>query len=70
MWDRRSLEAFKAAKEIAIKFIETGRVSPANFVEVFPEIYRVLCSSTLEKHPEQSPAAPDAAVAETGRTHG
>ena len=30
----------KAAKEIAVKFIETGRISLATFPESFAQIYR------------------------------
>jgi hypothetical protein len=30
---------FKVAKEIVVKFIEVGRISPANFAEHFSEIY-------------------------------
>ncbi|MGI6657678.1 MAG: hypothetical protein ACOX5Z_12840 [Desulfobulbus sp.] len=33
---------FKAAKEIAVKFIETGKVSPATFEATFIRVYRVL----------------------------
>jgi hypothetical protein len=29
-------------KEIIVKFIETGRVSPTNFAEIFPGIYQVV----------------------------
>lgn len=32
----------KAAKEIAVKFIETGRLSVAAFEEAFPQIYRTI----------------------------
>lgn len=48
-------EALKAAKEIAVKFIETGRISPASFADVFPAIYGVvLASVTGEARPEPS----------------
>ena len=30
---------FKVAKEIVVKFIEVGRISPANFGEHFADIY-------------------------------
>jgi hypothetical protein len=30
----------KVAKEIAVKFIEVGRLSPANFGETFMDIYK------------------------------
>ena len=38
-------EILKAAKEITVKFIETGRISPANFSAIFPEIYQVVQTS-------------------------
>lgn len=30
----------KVAKEIVVKFIEVGRLSPANFAETFDNIYK------------------------------
>ena len=30
----------KVAKEVVVKFIEVGRLSPANFGETFRDIYR------------------------------
>jgi hypothetical protein len=38
----------KASKEIAVKFIETGRLSVASFAENFPQIYHTL-EKTLKK---------------------
>ena len=32
-------QALQVAKEIVVKFIEVGRISPANFAEHFGEIY-------------------------------
>lgn len=32
-------QILRASKEIAVKFIETGRVSPAGFPELFQTIY-------------------------------
>ncbi|MDO9083752.1 MAG: hypothetical protein Q7U56_10760 [Humidesulfovibrio sp.] len=32
-------QALQVAKEIVVKFIEVGRISPANFAEHFSEIY-------------------------------
>jgi len=37
-------QVLRAAKEIVVKFIEGGRVSPAGFSEIFKDIY-----STVEK---------------------
>ncbi len=38
--DKLKQLALQTAKEIVVKFIEAGRVSPANFPEVFPVVYR------------------------------
>ncbi len=32
-------QILRTAKEIAVKFIETGRISPTNFREIFLAIY-------------------------------
>lgn len=40
--DKDSREALQVAKELTAKFIETRTVSPGNFAEVFPEVYRVV----------------------------
>lgn len=32
----------KVAKEVVVKFIEVGRLSPANFNETFREIYQAI----------------------------
>lgn len=41
-------DALQAAKEITCKFIETRTVSPANFPEVFPCIYKVVLQTLLQ----------------------
>ncbi|MDI6797309.1 MAG: hypothetical protein QMD09_10205 [Desulfatibacillaceae bacterium] len=38
----------KTAKEIVVKFIEAGRVSPTNFDESFKGIYRTLVEAVEE----------------------
>lgn len=35
-------EALQVTKEIVVKFIETGRVSPQNITEIFPAVYDVV----------------------------
>ena len=40
---------FKAAKEIVVKFIEVGKVSPGSFDEVFPKVYRSLRGAVRSK---------------------
>ncbi len=39
----------KASKEIVVKFIETGRLGPANFQETFGLIYRAVRDTVEEK---------------------
>jgi len=36
----------KVAKEIVVKFIEVGRLAPANFDETFREIYQSVRNAT------------------------
>ena len=43
--DKDSKEALQVAKELTAKFIETRTVSPGNFAEVFPAVYRVVCEA-------------------------
>jgi len=43
-------QILKAAKEIAVKFIETGRLSPNSFAETFKNIYHTI--ETTVKPPE------------------
>ena len=35
----------KAAKEIAVKYVETGRISTAAFQEAFEQIYRAVAET-------------------------
>ncbi len=37
--DKEKAQALQVTKEIVVKFIEVGRVSPQNFQEFFPAIY-------------------------------
>ena len=37
--------ALQITKEIVVKFIETQRISPSNFAEVFPAVYKVVLST-------------------------
>lgn len=43
--DRTQKEALQVTKEIVVKFIETQRISPSNFSEVFPSIYSVVLTT-------------------------
>lgn len=40
--DKVHKETLQVTKEIVVKFIEAGRVSPANFEEIFPAVYTVI----------------------------
>lgn len=46
--DKENREALMVAKELAAKFIETRTVSPNNFEEVFPMVYRVVRAAIRE----------------------
>jgi len=41
----------RASKEIAVKFIETGRLSAAAFGETFAEIYRAIKDTVEGREP-------------------
>lgn len=40
--EKDAKEALQVTKEIVVKFIESGRISPANFAEIFPGVYQVV----------------------------
>ncbi|MBR4424093.1 MAG: hypothetical protein IKS68_07690 [Mailhella sp.] len=48
-------EVLQATKEIAVKFIEAQRLSPANFEQIFPLIYSTVFQTVLggQRQPEQ-----------------
>lgn len=48
-------QILRASKEIAVKFIEAGRISPAGFPELFKTIYFAVEETVKgkEKAPEQ-----------------
>ena len=35
-------QVLRASKEITVKFIEVGRISPSNFPEMFTSIYKAI----------------------------
>jgi len=43
--DKTTLQALQITKEIVVKFVETGRISPGNFAEHFGPIYREVLRS-------------------------
>ncbi len=40
--DKLQKEALQVAKELVAKFIETRTISPSNFAETFPAVYKVV----------------------------
>jgi hypothetical protein len=51
-------QVLRASKEIAVKFIEVGRLSPTNFAETFKSIYGAIDATVNDR-------AADDAVQET-----
>lgn len=47
-------QILKAAKEIVVKFIETGRLSPTGFSETFKNVYRTIDKTVRVKKPAPS----------------
>jgi len=47
---------FKASKEIVVKFIETGRLSPATFTEVFRQVYSTVKTTVRGEDEQNRPA--------------
>ncbi|MBW1891048.1 MAG: hypothetical protein JRI93_11140 [Deltaproteobacteria bacterium] len=47
-------QILRAAKEIVVKFIEAGRVSPAGFKETFTGVYRTI-DETVRGRDRQNP---------------
>lgn len=45
-------QVLRACKEIAVKFIEVGRLSPASFPETFKTIYQTI-DETVRRNPAQ-----------------
>ncbi len=50
-------QILRASKEIVVKFIETGRVSPTGFAEIFTSIYQTV--NNVVKNPGPAPAQKD-----------
>ena len=46
-------QILRASKEIVVKFIEAGRVSPNTFGEVFKNVYLNIYESVLEKQTKE-----------------
>ncbi|MBO4300784.1 MAG: hypothetical protein J5861_04185 [Desulfovibrio sp.] len=52
--DKDSKEILQVAKELTAKFIETRTVSPGNFAEVFPAVYRVVREAVMADEPHDA----------------
>jgi hypothetical protein len=55
--DKLKAAALQTAKEIVVKFVETGRISPANFAENFAPIYNEVLRTISAGEPEIEPKA-------------
>jgi len=51
-------QILKTAKEVVIKFIECGRLSPSGFAEAFQNIYRTVEETVKSGRPAAPAAAP------------
>ena len=40
--EKDAKEALQVTKEIVVKFIEAGRISPSNFDQLFPAVYETV----------------------------
>jgi hypothetical protein len=49
-------QILRAAKEIVVKFIETGRVSPSGFSEMFRSVYNTILDSVKNPPNPSGPA--------------
>lgn len=56
--DQDQKQALQVAKEIVVKFIETNRISPNTFPELFEDIYRSVLRTIRTEH-EPDGAGPD-----------
>lgn len=45
----------RASKEIVVKFIEVGRLSPTNFAETFKSIYQAIETTVSSDRPDPPP---------------
>lgn len=52
-------QILKTAKEVVVKFIECGRLSPTGFAEAFQSVYRTVDETVkgCQKSPEKEVAA-------------
>jgi hypothetical protein len=51
-------QILRASKEIAVKFIEVGRLSPASFNQTFKDIYTTIESTVRQETSDQTDQTP------------
>ena len=51
----RDEQILRASKEIVVKFIETGRISPTGFPDAFKSIYRAV-DETVKRSADADPS--------------
>ena len=56
-------QILKVTKEIVVKFIEAGRISPTSVHEVFKNVYQTVQETV--RGPEEDPASQDETESET-----
>ncbi len=57
--DKTRQQALQVTKEIVVKFIEVGRISPSNFEQFFAPIYKEILRN-IQDHPSSDPKQQDA----------
>lgn len=62
--DKTTLQALQITKEIVVKFVETGRISPGNFAEHFGPIYREVLRTIGGQAPDGADAGESAGDAD------
>ncbi|MBQ4133022.1 MAG: hypothetical protein IJD04_04720 [Desulfovibrionaceae bacterium] len=52
--DKENKELRQITKEIAVKFIEMGKITPSSFPQLFPVIYSVVVNTLQQKEVKKS----------------
>ena len=52
-------QVLRASKEIVVKFIEVGRISPSNFPEMFTSIYQAIHAAVNTESADGNAGAAD-----------
>ncbi len=48
-------QILRTSKEIVVKFIEVGRVSPTSFPDVFKTVYHTIKETVMDSAPSEQP---------------